>query len=48
MGQKFVSKKADPEFANHAINGKPVNTFLGCERCFWFTDDTLCPAGNEE
>lgn len=34
----------DPEFANHVINSEPVNTCLGCERCFWFTDHTSCPA----
>jgi len=39
---------ADPEFANHVINSEPVNTCSGCKRCFWFTDDTLCPARNEE
>jgi NADPH2 dehydrogenase len=39
---------ADPEFANHVINSKPVNTCSGCKRCFWFTDDTLCPAGNNK
>ncbi|MCC4768265.1 NADH:flavin oxidoreductase [Methanosarcina sp. DH1] len=39
---------ADPNFANHVINGEPVNTCLGCERCFWFTDDTLCPAKEKE
>lgn len=26
---------ADPEFANHVINDKPVNTCSECERCFW-------------
>ncbi|HWQ49744.1 MAG TPA: NADH:flavin oxidoreductase [Methanosarcina sp.] len=39
---------ADPDFANHVINSEPVNMCLGCERCFWFTDDTLCPAGKDE
>lgn len=39
---------ADPDFANHVINGEPVNTCLGCERCFWFTDSTFCPAGKDE
>lgn len=38
----------DPEFANHVINSEPVNMCLGCERCFWFTDHTLCPAREEE
>jgi len=38
---------ADPDFANHVINGEPVNKCLGCERCFWFTDSTLCPAENK-
>ncbi len=38
---------ADPEFANHVINSEPVNTCSGCKRCFWFTDDTLCPAKRE-
>jgi 2,4-dienoyl-CoA reductase-like NADH-dependent reductase (Old Yellow Enzyme family) len=36
---------ADPEFANHVINSEPVNMCSGCKRCFWFTDDTLCPVG---
>lgn len=35
---------ADPEFANPVINTEPVNTCSGCKNCFWFTDDTLCPA----
>jgi 2,4-dienoyl-CoA reductase-like NADH-dependent reductase (Old Yellow Enzyme family) len=39
---------ADPEFANHVIHSEPVNTCSGCKRCFWFTDDTLCPAGSDE
>jgi 2,4-dienoyl-CoA reductase-like NADH-dependent reductase (Old Yellow Enzyme family) len=39
---------ADPEFANHVIHSEPVNTCSGCKRCFWFTDDTLCPAGSNE
>jgi 2,4-dienoyl-CoA reductase-like NADH-dependent reductase (Old Yellow Enzyme family) len=39
---------ADPEFANHVINGEPVNTCVGCKSCFWFTDDKLCPARSEE
>ena len=39
---------ADPEFANHVINSEPVNTCSACKRCFWFTDDTLCPAGSDE
>lgn len=38
---------ADPYFANHVINGEPVNTCLRCERCFWFTDSTLCSAENK-
>ena len=39
---------ADPEFANHVINSEPVNTCSRCKNCFWFTDDTLCPAGKDE
>lgn len=35
---------ADPEFANHVINGEPVNKCFGCGKCLWFTDHTLCPA----
>jgi len=35
---------ADPEFANHVLNGEPVNACLGCSRCLWFTDHTQCPA----
>lgn len=39
---------ADPNFANHVINSEPVSMCLGCKRCFWFTDHTLCPAGKDE
>jgi 2,4-dienoyl-CoA reductase-like NADH-dependent reductase (Old Yellow Enzyme family) len=39
---------ADPEFANHVINSEPVITCSACKGCFWFTDDTLCPARSEE
>ncbi|MDR3589571.1 MAG: NADH:flavin oxidoreductase [Negativicutes bacterium] len=42
---------ADPEFANHVLKGEPVNRCLGCggnvEKCRWFTDHTLCPAGRQ-
>jgi NADH:flavin oxidoreductases, Old Yellow Enzyme family len=38
----------DPDFANHVINSEPVNMCLGCERCFWFSDHTLCPARSNE
>lgn len=34
----------DSEFANHVMNNEPVNKCFGCEKCFWFTDHTLCPA----
>lgn len=38
----------DPEFANHVINGEPINKCFGCgggdvTKCSWFTDHTLCP-----
>ncbi len=37
----------DPEFANHVINGEPLNRCFGCgenlNKCKWFTDHTLCP-----
>jgi NADH:flavin oxidoreductases, Old Yellow Enzyme family len=40
---------SDPEFANHVIKREPVNRCFGCggnlEKCWWFTDHTLCPAG---
>jgi 2,4-dienoyl-CoA reductase-like NADH-dependent reductase (Old Yellow Enzyme family) len=39
---------ADPEFANHVINGEPVNMCYGCKNCFWFTDHTLCLKINNE
>jgi 2,4-dienoyl-CoA reductase-like NADH-dependent reductase (Old Yellow Enzyme family) len=35
---------ADPEFANHVINGEPVNKCFECMKCMWFTDHTKCPA----
>jgi len=34
----------DAEFANHVLNGEPVNKCFGCKKCLWFTDHTLCPA----
>lgn len=42
---------ADPEFANHAMKGEPINKCLGCggssDKCKWFSDHTLCPAINK-
>lgn len=35
---------ADPAFANHIMNSKPVHKCRGCARCLWFTDHTKCPA----
>jgi len=35
---------ADPSFANHIMDGEPVNKCYGCERCLWFTDHLKCPA----
>jgi NADPH2 dehydrogenase len=35
---------ADTEFANHMLNGEPINKCHGCKRCLWFTDHTKCPA----
>jgi 2,4-dienoyl-CoA reductase-like NADH-dependent reductase (Old Yellow Enzyme family) len=35
---------ADPEFANHVLNGVPINKCYGCKNCSWFTDHTKCPA----
>lgn len=41
---------ADPEFALHVIHDELVNQCYGCGgnavKCHWFTDHTLCPAGN--
>ena len=34
----------DPEFANHVFNSEPINKCHGCKRCFWYTDNTKCPA----
>ncbi len=39
---------ADPDFANHVIHSEPVNACFECKRCFWFTDNTLCPASSNE
>lgn len=37
----------DPAFANHVLQGEPVNKCFGCggtiPDCRWFTDHTLCP-----
>lgn len=35
---------ADPEFANHLLNGEPINKCHGCKGCLWFKDHTKCPA----
>jgi 2,4-dienoyl-CoA reductase-like NADH-dependent reductase (Old Yellow Enzyme family) len=35
---------ADPQFANHVMNSKPINACHGCRRCLWFTDHFKCPA----
>ena len=35
---------ADYDFPNKIMSGQPINQCRHCDRCFWFTDHTLCPA----
>ena len=36
---------ADPELANHLLNGQPVNSCLTCKpKCRWYESSALCPA----
>jgi 2,4-dienoyl-CoA reductase-like NADH-dependent reductase (Old Yellow Enzyme family) len=42
---------ADADFANHVIREEPLNECLHCgegvNKCFWFTDHSLCPANRK-
>jgi 2,4-dienoyl-CoA reductase-like NADH-dependent reductase (Old Yellow Enzyme family) len=35
---------ADPDWANHVKNDKPINLCLSCKpKCWWYEDSNLCP-----
>lgn len=35
---------ADPHFASHILDNKPVDSCLACKPCKWYKDHTKCPA----